>query len=257
MLSSRSLTIARTGTRLLLADPAPIIVTVLMPLLLTAFLMPSARAQLRLSGYPTASGGAQLVPGMAVLFAFLGTTMVGTLFFREHAWGTWDRLRASPASTADIVLGKVAPLYLVQLVQLVVLFGAGRLLFGYRPTGSLLALAVVLVTFVAALSAFGVLLVALFATMDQALVIGNLGGMVMAGLGGALAPASTLPGWAQAVAHLTPAYWALRALHDVTLDGAGVRQVAVPTLILLGFALVFAAVAAWRFRPAAPKVGTT
>jgi len=257
MLSSRSLAVARTGTRLLLADPAPLLVTLVMPLLLTAFLMPATKAQLREAGYAHASGGEQLVPGMAVLFAFLGTMLVGTLFFREHAWGTWDRLRASSASTTDIVLGKVAPLYLVQLAQMGVLFGAGAVLFGYRPNGSLLALALVIVTFVAALSAFGVLLVAVFPTMDQALVIGNLGGMVMAGIGGALAPASSLPGWAQAAGHATPAYWALNALRDVTLNGAGLRQVAWPVVILLGFTATFVTVAALRFRPTDAKVGTT
>jgi ABC-2 type transport system permease protein len=257
MLSSRSLAIARTGTRLLLADPAPLLVTVLMPLLLTAFLMPSTRAQLRLDGFAHASGAEQLVPGLAVMFAFLNTALVGTLFFREHAWGTWERLRASPASTLDIVVGKILPLYVSQLLQLGLLFVAGRLLFGYRPSGSLLALAAVLALFVAMVVALGVMLVAVFATMDQALVIGNLGGMVMAGLGGALAPASSLPGWAQAMAHATPTYWTLRALRDITLSGAGLSAVLPALAVLTGCTALFALVAAARFRPSDTKVGTT
>jgi len=183
--------------------------------------------------------------------------LVGTLFFREHAWGTWTRLRASSLSTMDIVVGKVLPLFACQLAQLAVLFVAGRLLFGYRPSGSILALVAVLVAFVAMLVAFGVMLVSLFTTMDQALVIGNLGGMVMAGLGGALAPASALPGWAQAVAHATPAYWALGALRDITLAGAGLREVAGSLAALAGFAVAFTAVTAWRFRVTDAKVGTT
>ncbi len=63
---------------------------------------------------------------VALRFAFLNTALVGTLFFREHAWGTWDRLRASSASTMDIALGKVLPLCVCQLAQLGVLFLAGR-----------------------------------------------------------------------------------------------------------------------------------
>jgi ABC-2 type transport system permease protein len=257
MLSSRSLAIARTGTRLLLADPAPIMVTVVMPLLLTAFLMPATRAQLQLAGYPHASGAEQLVPGLAIMFAFINTGMVGTLFFREHAWGTWERLRASQASTLDIVIGKILPLYLSQLVQLALLFTAGRLLFGYRPSGSVVALSVVLAMFVAMVVALGVLLVAVFATMDQALVIGNLGGMVMAGLGGALAPASSLPGSAQAIAHLTPTYWTLRALRDITLNGAGLSAVLPALAVPAAFTVVFALIAGARFRPSDTKVGTT
>jgi ABC-2 type transport system permease protein len=93
--------------------------------------------------------------------------------------------------------------------------------------------------------------------MDQALVLGNVGGMVLAGLGGALAPASSLPGWAQAIAHLTPTYWALRGLHDVTLTGAGLGRVVVPLLVVAGFTAVFALVAALRFNASDAKVGST
>lgn len=257
MLSLRSTAVASTGVRLLLRDPAPMLVTLVMPVVLAAFLVPGAKAQLRLAGYAGANGSEQVIPGVAVLFAFLGTQLVGTLFFREHAWGTWDRLRASSATTLDILVGKSAPLFVVQLAQFALLLTAGRLLFGYHPTGSLVALAVVATSFVAMLVAFGVMLVALFSTMDLALVLGNLGGMVMAGLGGALAPVSTLPHWAQAVAHLTPAYWALDALHAITLDHAGLPEVMTAVLVILGFAVTFTAVALWRFQPAAVKVGTT
>lgn len=257
MPTSRSLSIARTGFRLLLSDPAPMIMNILMPLLLGAFFMPATKAQLQAQGMLGATGAEQVIPGMAVLFAFLGTSLVGTLFFREHAWGTWDRLRASSASTFDVVVGKVAPLYACQLVQMAVLFLVGGWLFGYAPNGSTIALAIVVASFVAMLVAYGVMLVAVFRTMDQALVIGNLGGMVMAGLGGSLAPASSLPHWAQAVAHVTPAYWALDALRRITLERAGLADVAKPLTILLGFALAFALVAALRFRPSDTKIGTT
>ncbi len=257
MISRRSLAVGRLSGRLLLSDPAPMIVTVAMPLILAPFLVPAARAQLQLAGYRAAGGGDQVIPGLAVLFAFLSTQLVGTLFFREHAWGTWDRLRASPASTADIVLGKVAPLYLAQLLQLAVLLAAGWLLFGFRPDGSVAALVLVGALFVAMVVAYAVMLVALCPTMDLALVLGNLGGMVMAGLGGALAPVSSLPQWAQAVAHLSPAYWALDAMRSITLDHARLPDVAGSLGVLLLFTAGFAAVAAWRFRPSAVKIGTT
>jgi ABC-2 type transport system permease protein len=256
-LSRRSLAIAGAGTRLLLSDPAPMLVTIITPLVLSAFLLPASRAQLHEAGFAGANGAEQLVPGMAVLFAFLNTALVGTLFFREHAWGTWDRLRASGASTLDIVLGKVAPLYVVNLAQMVVLFVAGRFLFGYRPNGSMVALAIAVATFVAVLVAFGVMLVAVFRTMDQALVIGNVGGMLMAGLGGALSPASSLPGWAQALAHASPAYWALQVMSDISLRHAGLGHLVAPLLALLGFGALFSGVAAVRFRASDAKIGTT
>lgn len=257
MLSSRSRAIARTSLRILLSDPAPVVVMVVMPLLLTAFLKPAMAAQLRAAGFPGANGTEQLVPGMAVMFVFLGTSTICTLFYREHYWGTWQRLRASGAGALDILVGKAAPLYLSLLVQMLVVFGAGWAFFGFRVRGSVLALVLLAAAMVACVVAYGVMLVSLFRTLDQAMVIGNLGGMVMAGLGGALAPAASLPGWAQAVAHATPAYWGLRGISDVTLTGDSLRDVAGPLLAVLAFTAVFTVVAVAGFRPDDAKIGTT
>jgi ABC-2 type transport system permease protein len=257
MLSRRSLVTARTGARLLLADPAPVLMTAVMPLLFVPFLLPSARAQLRLSGYPAANGTEQLVPGVAVLFSFLSMMLVGTLFFREHAWGTWDRLRASGTSMVDIALGKVAPLYVAFVGQMLVVLVLCRLLFGFRPNGSLLALAVVVAVLEAAVTAFGVLMVALFRTMDLAMMVGNLGGMVMAGIGGAFAPAAAMPHWAQQAARYTPTYWALEALHRLSLDGAGLADVGRHIGVVAAFAAGFALLAALVWRPDQAKIGTT
>lgn len=257
MSARRSLAITRASARLLASDPGPIIATIAMPLLLTAFLLPATRAQLRDAGFRSASGAEQLVPGMAILFAFLSTSMICMLFYREHAWGTWDRLRSSPASSVEVIVGKVIPLYLCLLAQMGVLFAAGALLFGYRPNGSWPAIGVVIAAFVATLVMFGVMLFAALSTLDQAMALGNLGGMVMAGLGGALTPASTLPGWARAIGHATPAYWTLQSLHDITLNHAGLSDLG-PTLgVLAAFTVGFGLIAAWRFRPTDDKVGTT
>lgn len=253
----RSLSVARTTLHLQLRDPAPAVIMTVLPLILIAFMIPGSKAQLVLMGHPDATGAELAVPGFAVLFAFLSVEQVVTLFFREYAWGTWDRLRASPASTADIVTGKVVVRFVVQVAQLAVVFGAGALLFGYRPNGSLLAVAVVAVVFTVMLIAFGVMLVALFRTMDQAMVVSNLGGMVMAGLGGALAPVSSFPEWARHLSHFSPAYWVLDALQRLTLDHAALGDVVPALVVMAAVAAGFALVGALCFRGDTVKVGTT
>src|SRR5437868_9051419 len=45
----------------------------------------------------------------------------------------------------------------------------------------------------------------------------NLGAMVLAGVGGALAPTSALPSWARTLAPATPSYWAMRGFRQVIL----------------------------------------
>lgn len=253
----RSLAVARASVRLLLGDPAATIVMTAVPLVFIPFLIPGARAQLRLAGDTAATGAEHVVPGMLVLFAFLSLQTVIMLFYREHAWGTWDRLRASSATTPELLLGKTLPSFAAQLLQCAVVLTVSAVAYHFRITGSAWALLLVLVAFVAALQAFAVLLVAVFPTLDQAMVIGNLIGMLMAGVGGAFTPVGSLPGWAQGLAEGSPAAWAIDALSRVSLDGAGVGDVAAAVWKLLAFAAGCGLVGVLRFRPAVPKVGTT
>lgn len=79
----------------------------------------------------------------------------------------------------------------------------------------------------------------------------------MAGLGGALAPTSSMPDWAQAVAPFTPVYWTLKAMGDLTLKDVGIADVNTSLLVTAGCTVLFTIVAVLRFRPSDTKAGTT
>jgi ABC-2 type transport system permease protein len=253
MSASRVTALFWHNLRLLAADPAPVLVTTLMPLVLMAFLQGMGRAVLEAEGYTAVSGAEHVVPGMAVLFSLFGVTYLGVAFFQEHGWGTWQRLRASPAYSIEILLGKLLPSGLVVLLQLAVLFGAGVVLFGLRPAGTMPALAVMVLASTVFLVALSMLCVALLRTINQLAAIVNVGAMVLGGLGGALAPPSAMPAWAQAVAPASPAYWALDGFRTVILEGGGVAAVARPAAVLCGLAVLAAVLAMTRFRFADEK----
>lgn len=253
----RSLAVARANVLLQLRDPAVHVLMVAIPLVLIPFLLPASKAQLHAEGYLYATGAEQAVPGFAVLFAFLSTQSVVMMFFREFAWGTWDRLRVSALGPGDVVTGKLAVAFAIQLSQLTCVVLLGSLLYGYRPNGSPLALALTLTSFSLTLACFGLLAVALFATMDQALAAGNLLGMLMAGLGGAMGPVAAFPHWARLLAHASPAYWALLSVRRVSLDHASVADIAPELAAVLAFGAGFAVLAALRFRMDDAKTGDT
>jgi ABC-2 type transport system permease protein len=251
---SRNKTLIRHNWTLLLADPAPIVLTTLMPLVMMTFLQGTGRAVLRAAGYSNASGAELVVPGMAVMFAFFGVGYIGTAFFSEHGWGTWDRLRASRASTMEIVLGKILPSAALMLFQLVLLFVIGAVAFGLRANGSIAGIGVMMLACVAVLVAFSMLLTAVLSTANQLMAIVNLAAMVITGMGGALAPVDVLPGWAQTIAPISPAYWMLKGFRAVILDRGGLDATIVPAAVTLGFAVVMIAVAMLRFRVTDEKV---
>lgn len=245
---SRASVIARHELRLLRADPAFFLIFTTMPLVVMAFIKPAFRFALEAEGQRGVNGAEQAVPGVSVMFSLFLVGNVGFSFFREHGWGSWERLRASFASPAEIMAGKVVVPLLQAAVQLLVLFGVGGLVYGLEVRGSIAGLALVAAAFCIALVSIGLALLAVCRSVMQLNALSNLGAMVLAGIGGALAPATALPGWARAVAPGVPSYWAMRGFRSVILDNGGLGEVVLPVVILLGFALAALVVAAQRFR---------
>ena len=240
--------------RLLRQDPLPIMVLVAFPLILMAFLKPTFQLALAAHGHPGANGAEQVVPGQTVANGFYIVGMTSFAFFAEHGWNTWDRLRASRATSAEIIVGKAVPFFAVSATQFLVTFAVSVPLFNLHSRGPLLALVPLVAAFAACLVMLGVMVTALCRTLQQANAVA-FGGIVLFGaLGGALVPLETLPGWARAVAPATPTYWVMRGFRSVLLDCHGLAAIALPTAVLAAMTVTFAAIALARFRFADIKV---
>src|SRR4029077_14995327 len=70
-----------------------------------------------------------LVPSYTVMFAFFLVLTVSWLFVAERRAGTLKRLRTTPLTRTQILLGKLLPCYVLSVVQGLFLLGAGRLVF--------------------------------------------------------------------------------------------------------------------------------
>ena len=239
--------IALREVRLLRQDPLPLVLLLAVPVVFIAFLKPVMFVTLVIEGFPGRNGSEQAVPGAAATFSLLLCGLVGLSFFREHGWGTWDRLRASPATTGQILVGKLVPVYAFAVVQTAWLFGVGVVAFDLDVRGSMRALGAVGLAAAAAHVAIGLVLVAFSRTIQQVNALANLGTALLAGAGGALVPRFLLPGWVEAVGPWTPTYWAMRGYRAVILDGAGWSAVARPVATLLAFAVGASVVALMRF----------
>jgi ABC-2 type transport system permease protein len=252
---SRTNAIARNTVRLVIHDPGAAIAMTLIPLVFIAFLQPAFGAQFEAPGVDNASSAG--IPGMAALFAVMSLQIIVMIYYREHAWGTWSRLRASGATAIEIVVGKSGPLVAVVAFQTVLVFAVSAMVFGFRVTGSLWALGTLILAQSVTVVAFATASVGLFKSLDVAMIAGNAVGMTMAGIGGALAPTETLPDWAQAAAPFTPTYWTIDAMRAVTIDSAGVSDVVTALGVAGVFVAVCLAITVASFRPTDSKVGTT
>jgi ABC-2 type transport system permease protein len=241
--------------RLMSRDPLPAMVLVVFPVVTMAFLKPAFRPALVQAGHPQANGAEQVVPGQAALSAFFLVSLVSFAFFSEHFWATWDRLRASQATSLEIVLGKALPRLAIGITQFIVIFAAGVVLFGLDIRGDVVALAPLVVAFSICLVLLGVAVTALCRTAQQANAFGIVGMVLFGAIGGALVPLNVLPGWARTIAPVTPTYWAMRGFRSVILDAQGLNGVATSVGVLLAMTVLFAVVALRRLRFDETKIG--
>lgn len=243
------LTITRLQLRILWRDPWFLVIMFAMPLAVMPLFSRTMGLSLAASGFSDASGAEQVVPGQTVLFGFFVASSAAFSVFREHGWKTWDRLRASSATSRQLLAGYAVPWIGIHSFYQLALFAAGLLFLDLEFNGgSPLAVLLVVVAYAACLIALMLLATATFRTVQQVNGLGNVGAMVMGGLGGALVPIEQLPGWARAVAPITPPYWAMKAHREVFLEQGGVIDVLPAVTVLIGAALVLAFLASIRFR---------
>jgi ABC-2 type transport system permease protein len=236
-------------------DPLPLLVMVVFPVITMAFLKPAFQPALVQAGHAGANGAEHVVPGQAVVGAFFVVSLVSFGFFSEHSMKTWDRLRASPASSLEVVLGKALPRVVLGIAQFVVIFAAGVLLFGLDIRGSAWTLIPIVVALALSLALLGVAVTAVCRTAQQANSFAIVGMVLFGAIGGALVPFDVLPDWAQILAPVTPTYWAMDGFNAVILDGEGIGAVAAPVGALLGMTALFTVIALRRLRFDEQKIG--
>ena len=184
--------------------------------------------------------------------AFIGMAMQGLFFWaieaamgimRERREGIWRRLRAAPVAPSQLLLGKILSGAIRAMSILVVVFGFGVLVFRFGINGSILGFAILAVTVALMTSAFGLFVAALGKTEQQSRGLSILAVLTMMMLGGAWFPSFMMPGWVQKVSMVIPVRWAVDGLDSMTWRAQGLSEAFLPTVVLLGFTLVFAGIA--------------
>jgi len=253
MTLARSLALARNDLRIVSRDSFPLVLLVIVPLVGMVFMRSAFRSTLIAEGVPHANGAEQAVPGMLVTCGLLLVSYVCHGFYREHAWRTWERLRASPATTAEIMAGKVVGSLVLAGIQLVLVFGLGSVLMGLDVRGSWADVVLVGAAFGLFVVAAGLAVTAVCRTVMQANAIAYLGTLLLSCLGGALVPTTLLPPWAHAIGPAVPSWWAMRGYRAAILGGTG--RALTSAAVLCGWALALTLVAAWRLRFDETKTG--
>ena len=192
------------------------------------------------------------VPGFAVLFIFLTALTTAQSIYEEKKVGSFRRLLAAPISKTSILVGKMTPNFIIGLVQIIVLFSAGFLLFPVLGLDRMslgndpLALVLICLVVLLCSTSLGVLIAAIARTEGQ---ISGLSAVVLWAFGFAGIWLVQMPtaGFLEAISKAIPHYWANVAFLDLFVRGQGLADILFSILVLLGFTLVFFIIGLWRF----------
>jgi ABC-2 type transport system permease protein len=123
-----------------------------------------------------------------------------------------------------LLAGKLLPYYLVNLLQVAVMFGVAHFMFG-MVLGQPAALLAVSLALAAVATGLGVLVATFGKTQAQISGLSVLLTLTMSAVGGCMVPTFAMPDFMQTLARFTPHGWAMQGFQDVLVRGYGLAGV--------------------------------
>jgi ABC-2 type transport system permease protein len=205
----------------------------------------SGPAEMHYNGY------AHSFAGMGVQFIlFMGVDMgIGVLLARRS--GIWNRLLAAPLTLTTVLLARAASAAIIAFCLLAAIFVFAMAVFGVQ-VASFAGFAGVGICFALLTASFGLLIAAFGKTPEAARGIAVFATLIMVMLGGAWVPSFMFPDWVQKAALAVPTRWAIDGFDAMTWRGLGLEAAGPAMAAELGFTLLFALLAIWKFRREQP-----
>ncbi|WP_176081939.1 ABC transporter permease [Paraburkholderia tropica] len=188
-----------------------------------------------------------VVPGlMGVILTMTMVMMTGLAITRERERGTMENLLATPVLPIEVMTGKIVPYVAIGLVQASIIVLAARYVFHVPFAGSLVALYLSALLFIAANLTVGITLSSLAQNQLQAMQLTVFYFLPSLLLSGFMFPFAGMPRWAQWIGGVLPLTYFNRLVRGILLKGNGwadlwpsVWPLAVFTAIVMAIAVRF------------------
>ncbi len=190
-----------------------------------------------------------IVPGlMGVILTMTMIMQTGLAMTRERERGTMENLLATPVRPFEVMAGKIVPYIMVGYIQVTLILLAARLIFGVPILGSVGLLYTVVLAFIAANLAVGLMFSTVAKNQLQAMQMTFFFFLPSMLLSGFMFPFRGMPEWAQSVGSLLPLTHFLRMVRGILLKGNDLMET-LPHLWPIGlFLLTVVAIGLKRYR---------
>ena len=187
--------------------------------------------------------------GVFGLLLILNSSLVSSAaMVKEREAGTIEQLLMSPASTAEIIVAKITPLFVLLSLMMLLAIAVLKVVFRVPFHGSLpFVLSGGVLCILSGIS-LGTVIATLSKSAQQAQLTAFFINPPLSSLSGALNPIEAMPGWLQPLTALNPIHHFAVIVRDAMLKGSGVATLWPNFLALFAFTLVLGGLSIWRFR---------
>lgn len=209
---------------------------------------------------PIAASIQGIVPGNPNYFEFIAPGIVAMIVMtavltglaasisREKEQGTLDGILISPINRLSIILGKALSQAIRGLIQGLIVLLLAFILFGVTIHGSILLIALILFMGVFSFVGLGILVSSIAAEQETATQLLFMFQFPMLFLSGVFFPIQLMPNFMQVISKFIPLTYAIQALRQVMVLGAGFTAVRSDLLILAIFGVVTLAISVPVFK---------
>lgn len=195
------------------------------------------------------SGFNHAVPGITVMFIIFTILMYGGInLLQERRQGQLERTYLSPATFSSIIGGKWLSRILLGMLQVILLFGAGRILFKVHLGNSYISLFLISLFFCATIAGMSILLGSIIKKEEILVIINIFLANLMASLGGCWWPLELVPRGVRNLGFIFPTGWAMDAFHKVISFGHSFESILPHIGALMLFTVIFLLIAIKFFR---------
>lgn len=190
-----------------------------------------------------------MVPALVgLILTFIGMMVTSIGLVKERQNGTLEQLAVMPFRPSDVVIGKIAPYFLLAAVDMIIVTLLGILIFGVPFAGNVALFALGAAIFLFVVLGLGVLVSTVSQTVGQSIQTAMFILMPQILLSGFIFPLSAMPAGVRWIGYILPLTYFAKISQGIMLRGAGLSSLWPYFLILTGMAIVIFGAAVLRFK---------
>ena len=190
-----------------------------------------------------------MVTGIFGLLIILnGSIVAATSMVKEREQGTIEQLLMCPAGTYEIIVAKIAPLFVLLFLMVLLATAIIKFVFGVPFEGNILILFAGAALCILSGIGIGTVLATFTHSAFQAQLASFFVNPLLTTASGAVTPAEAVPGWLQPLVRINPIRHFSVIARSSMIKGSGFETLWPNFLILSIFTVVMVSLSVWRFR---------